>query len=61
MAADSSTGRETPSTTMTDKDAERAAIVAKYEWGRRDGAQIDPWEDPEFEVYGITDRYGFLQ
>jgi hypothetical protein len=60
MAADSSTGRETPSTTMTDKDAERAAIVAKYEWGRRDGAQIDPWEDPEFEVYGITDRYGFL-
>ena len=82
MAANSSTSPQTPGTAVTDRDAERAAIVAKYEWvsnfhiryvsskllevgssfqGRKDGAHIDPWEDPEFEVYGITDRYGFLQ
>lgn len=29
--------------------------------GRDNGATIDPWEDPEFEVYMVTDRYGFLQ
>ncbi|XP_022253446.1 USP6 N-terminal-like protein isoform X2 [Limulus polyphemus] len=39
---------------------ERAAIVAKYDYGREKGAQIDSWEDPAFEVYHVTDRYGFL-
>lgn len=39
---------------------ERAAIVAKYDKGREEGAQIDPWEDPGFEVYHVTDRYGFI-
>ncbi|XP_013772089.2 USP6 N-terminal-like protein [Limulus polyphemus] len=39
---------------------ERAAIVAKYDRGRENGAQIDSWEDPSFEVYHVTDRYGFL-
>ena len=29
--------------------------------GREEGAQIDPWEDPTFEVYAVTDRYGFIQ
>jgi len=29
--------------------------------GREDGAEIDPWEDPAFEVYHVTDRYGFIQ
>ena len=29
--------------------------------GREEGAQIDPWEDPAFEVYHVTDRYGFIQ
>ena len=29
--------------------------------GREEGAQIDPWEDPTFEVYHVTDRYGFIQ
>jgi len=29
--------------------------------GREEGAEIDEWEDPEFEVYHITDRYGFIQ
>ncbi|GFR69450.1 USP6 N-terminal-like protein [Elysia marginata] len=28
--------------------------------GREEGAQIDPWEDPAFEVYHVTDRYGFI-
>ncbi|XP_037087277.1 USP6 N-terminal-like protein [Pollicipes pollicipes] len=40
--------------------AERAAIVAKYDLGREKGAQIDPWEDPKFEIYHVTDRYGFI-
>ncbi|CAL1528901.1 unnamed protein product [Lymnaea stagnalis] len=39
---------------------ERAEIVAKYDLGREEGAQIDPWEDPAFEVYHVTDRYGFI-
>ncbi|XP_005089324.2 USP6 N-terminal-like protein [Aplysia californica] len=39
---------------------ERADIVAKYDLGREEGAQIDPWEDPAFEVYHVTDRYGFI-
>ncbi|KAL5010531.1 hypothetical protein ScPMuIL_012836 [Solemya velum] len=38
---------------------ERAEIVAKYDKGH-EGAQIDPWEDPKFEVYHVTDRYGFI-
>ncbi|XP_076041759.1 USP6 N-terminal-like protein [Oratosquilla oratoria] len=39
---------------------ERAAIVARYDLGRDEGAVIDPWEDPEYEVYHMTDRYGFI-
>ncbi|RUS85975.1 hypothetical protein EGW08_006245 [Elysia chlorotica] len=39
---------------------ERADIVARYDLGREEGAQIDPWEDPGFEVYHVTDRYGFI-
>uniref|UniRef100_A0A1E1X376 USP6 N-terminal-like protein n=1 Tax=Amblyomma aureolatum TaxID=187763 RepID=A0A1E1X376_9ACAR len=41
---------------------ERAAIVARYDRGRdKDNvAQIDPWEDPKFELYHITDKYGFI-
>ena len=40
---------------------ERREIVRKYDLGREDGASIDPWEDPTFEVYHKTDRYGFIQ
>jgi len=29
--------------------------------GRDEGAEIDQWEDPAFEVYHVTDRYGFIQ
>ncbi|XP_045600697.2 LOW QUALITY PROTEIN: uncharacterized protein [Procambarus clarkii] len=39
---------------------ERATIVGRYNLGREEGAVIDPWEDPEFEVYHSTDRYGFI-
>lgn len=39
---------------------ERADIVAKYDRGREEGAEIDPWEDGDFIVYKVTDRYGFL-
>ena len=40
---------------------ERLLIVNKYDRGREDAAQIDPWEDPAFEIYHVTDRYGFIQ
>lgn len=39
---------------------ERREIVAKYDKGREEGAQIDPWEDPAFEVYHVLDRWGFI-
>lgn len=29
--------------------------------GRQAGAQIDPWEDADFTLYKVTDRFGFLQ
>ncbi|XP_041444392.1 USP6 N-terminal-like protein isoform X1 [Xenopus laevis] len=38
---------------------ERADIVAKYDRGR-EGAKIDPWEDADFLLYKVTDRFGFL-
>ncbi|XP_065162701.1 USP6 N-terminal-like protein isoform X1 [Atheta coriaria] len=39
---------------------EREKIFKRYELGRAEGAEIDPWEDPQFEVYHATDRYGFI-
>nr|XP_022293147.1 USP6 N-terminal-like protein isoform X2 [Crassostrea virginica] len=39
---------------------ERREIVAKYDKGREEGAEIDPWEDPAFEVYHVLDRWGFI-
>lgn len=39
---------------------ERERIFKRYERGREEGAEIDPWEDPGFEVYHATDRYGFI-
>ncbi|CAN0503918.1 unnamed protein product, partial [Rangifer tarandus platyrhynchus] len=38
---------------------ERADIVAKYDRGR-EGAEIEPWEDADYLVYKVTDRFGFL-
>ncbi|XP_068022767.1 USP6 N-terminal-like protein [Melanerpes formicivorus] len=40
---------------------EKEEIVAKYEKGRQQGAHIDPWEDADFTLYKVTDRFGFLQ
>ncbi|XP_053802961.1 USP6 N-terminal-like protein isoform X2 [Vidua chalybeata] len=39
---------------------EKAEIIAKYEKGRQEGAQIDQWEDADFTLYKVTDRFGFL-
>ncbi|OXB56914.1 hypothetical protein ASZ78_010643 [Callipepla squamata] len=39
---------------------EKADIIAKYEKGRQEGAAIDPWEDADFTLYKVTDRFGFL-
>ncbi|XP_014370114.1 USP6 N-terminal-like protein isoform X2 [Papilio machaon] len=40
---------------------ERELIFERYERGRENlVGQIDPWEDPEFEEYHKTDRYGFI-
>ncbi|XP_051660305.1 USP6 N-terminal-like protein isoform X1 [Manacus candei] len=39
---------------------EKAEIVAKYEKGRQEGAPIDHWEDADFTLYKVTDRFGFL-
>ncbi len=41
---------------------ERRQIVKRYDLGRdKQGAQIDDWEDPKFEIYHAQDRYGFIQ
>ncbi|XP_035520577.1 USP6 N-terminal-like protein [Morone saxatilis] len=39
---------------------ERAEILAKYDKGRQDGVNIDPWEDADYSIYKVTDRFGFL-
>ncbi|XP_040265996.1 USP6 N-terminal-like protein isoform X1 [Bufo bufo] len=39
---------------------ERADIISKYERGKQPGAEIDPWEDADFALYKVTDRFGFL-
>jgi hypothetical protein len=33
---------------------ERRKIFERYEMGRN--AEIDPWEDPEYNVYSLIDR-----
>ncbi|KAJ8247265.1 hypothetical protein GJAV_G00244300 [Gymnothorax javanicus] len=39
---------------------ERADIILKYDKGRQGGAHIDPWEDADYNVYKVTDRFGFM-
>lgn len=39
---------------------ERAEILHKYDKGRQEGVDIDPWEDADFNIYKVTDRFGFL-
>nr|XP_057931908.1 USP6 N-terminal-like protein isoform X1 [Doryrhamphus excisus] len=39
---------------------ERAEILSKYDKGRQEGVSIDPWEDADYSIYKVTDRFGFL-
>ncbi|KAB7503900.1 USP6 N-terminal-like protein [Armadillidium nasatum] len=39
---------------------ERSNIVMRYDRGREDLNTIDAWEDPNYELYHKTDRYGFI-
>ncbi|XP_036399529.1 USP6 N-terminal-like protein [Megalops cyprinoides] len=39
---------------------ERADIISKYDKGRQEGVHIDPWEDADYSIYKVTDRFGFL-
>lgn len=39
-------------------DQERADIVAKYDKGKE--ATVEPWEDTNFHLYKVIDRFGFL-
>uniref|UniRef100_A0A3Q3WZ26 Rab-GAP TBC domain-containing protein n=1 Tax=Mola mola TaxID=94237 RepID=A0A3Q3WZ26_MOLML len=39
---------------------ERAEIITKYDRGRLEGVNIDPWEDADYNIYKVTDRFGFL-
>ncbi|KAK3733569.1 hypothetical protein QZH41_014819 [Actinostola sp. cb2023] len=43
-----------------DNNRARAAIIARYDRGYDDGAEVDDWEDANFFIYKVTDRYGFL-
>lgn len=45
---------------VTRANEERAKLFQRYDHGREPGAEIDPWEDPGFEIYHQTDRYGFI-
>ncbi|XP_058479845.1 USP6 N-terminal-like protein isoform X1 [Solea solea] len=39
-------------------DKERAEIVAKYDKGKE--ATVEPWEDTNFHLYKVVDRFGFV-
>ncbi|KAM7414257.1 hypothetical protein PAMA_019194 [Pampus argenteus] len=39
---------------------ERSEIISKYDKGRQEGVNIDPWEDADYNIYKVTDRFGFL-
>ena len=36
---------------------ERTGIVARYDRGREEGAEIPQWEDPDLEIYHVMDRW----
>lgn len=40
------------------QDQERAEIVAKYDKGKE--ATVEPWEDTNFHLYKVIDRFGFV-
>ncbi|XP_076849855.1 USP6 N-terminal-like protein isoform X2 [Brachyhypopomus gauderio] len=57
--------REGEGASDTDQDAavkldqERAEIVDRYDQGV-EGGSVEPWEEANFEVYKVVDRFGFL-
>ncbi|XP_017563098.1 USP6 N-terminal-like protein isoform X3 [Pygocentrus nattereri] len=40
-------------------DQERAEIVARYEKGV-EGGPVEPWEEANYDLYRVVDRFGFL-
>jgi len=48
-------------TALLNAARERAEIVRRYDRGLDPEAPVDEWENPAFEVYHTTDRYGFIQ
>lgn len=43
-------------TLLARANEERGKLFQRYDKGREEGAEIDEWEDPGFEVYHQTDR-----
>ncbi|KAM7345168.1 USP6 N-terminal-like protein isoform 1-T1 [Cochliomyia hominivorax] len=39
---------------------ERELIFNRYSLGLDPTNQVDPWENPKYEIYHITDKYGFM-
>ncbi|XP_068144845.1 USP6 N-terminal-like protein isoform X1 [Drosophila tropicalis] len=39
---------------------EREDIFRRYDLGLDPNNVVDPWENPKFEIYHITDKYGFM-
>ncbi|XP_056604098.1 USP6 N-terminal-like protein isoform X2 [Triplophysa dalaica] len=40
-------------------EQERAEIIAKYDKGK-ESAQVETWEETNFDLYKVVDRFGFL-
>ncbi|XP_060745048.1 USP6 N-terminal-like protein isoform X2 [Tachysurus vachellii] len=40
-------------------DQERAEIVARYDKGL-EGGSVEPWEEANYDLYKVVDRFGFL-
>ncbi|XP_018595045.1 USP6 N-terminal-like protein isoform X2 [Scleropages formosus] len=51
--------KDTESDAATKLEQERAEILAKYDRGK-EGATVEPWEDADFRLYKVIDRFGFL-
>lgn len=45
-----------PNVTLLLVREERRGIVSRYDQGREEGALIDQWEDPKYEIYHMQDR-----
>lgn len=40
---------------------ERTSIFTRYDVGRKNGANIDHWEESDYKIYEQVDKYGFIQ